>query len=73
MNYSNIKKNFGIKLALIRKSKKLSRVQLAKIANINSNYIKQIEQGNAKVTVKTAQLLANALEVEIHTLFDFKF
>lgn len=73
MNYRNIKKNFGIKLAFIRNSKKLSRVELAKIANINSNYIKQIEHGNAKVTVKTAQLLANALGVEIYTLFDFKF
>jgi len=31
MNYSNIKKNFGIKLVHIRKSKKLSRVQPPKL------------------------------------------
>ena len=69
----DIKKKFGAKLAYIRKSKRLSQMKLAEIVNMNFNYIGQIERGEANVTIKTMKLLANALDIELSILFDFKF
>ena len=66
-------KKFGIKLAYIRKQKKLSQMKLAEIVNMNFNYIGQIEHGEANVTIKTMKLLANALNVKLSELFDFSF
>ena len=40
---------------------------------MNFNYIGQIERGEANVTIKTIKLLANAIDVEVKTLFDFSF
>lgn len=69
----DIEKKFGAKLAYIRKSKKLSQMKLAEIVDMNFNYIGQIERGEANVTIKTMKILANALEIELHALFDFTF
>ena len=69
----NTEKKFGAKLAYIRKSKKLSQMKLAEIVDMNFNYIGQIERGEANVTIKTMIVLANALNVELKTLFDFTF
>ena len=69
----DIEKKFGAKLAYIRKSKKLSQIKLAEKVNMNFNYIGQIERGEANVTIKTMKLLANALDIELKTLFDFTF
>ena len=74
MEYNeNIEKKFGAKLAYVRKSKKLSQMKLAEIVDMNFNYIGQIERGEANVTIKTMKILANALEIELKTLFDFTF
>jgi len=70
---ANIEKKFGAKLAYIRKSKKLSQMKLAELVDMNFNYIGQIERGEANVTIKTMKTLANALNIELHTLFDFTF
>ncbi len=72
MNY-DIEKRFGAKLAYVRKAKKLSQMKLAEKVDMNFNYIGQIERGEANVTIKTMKLLADALDVEIKTLFDFSF
>ena len=69
----NTEKKFGAKLAYVRKSKKLSQMKLAEIVDMNFNYIGQIERGEANVTIKTMIVLANALNVELKTLFDFTF
>lgn len=70
---NNIEKKFGAKLAYIRKNRKLSQIKLAELVNMNFNYIGQIERGEANVTIKTMIVLANALNVELKTLFDFTF
>ncbi len=69
----DVEKKFGAKLAYVRKSKKLSQIKLAEIVDMNFNYIGQIERGEANVTINTMKNLANALEVELSELFDFKF
>ena len=53
--------------------KKLSQMKLAEIVDMNFNYIGQIERGEANVTIKTMHILADALDVELKTLFDFSF
>lgn len=72
-NNNDLEKRFGIKLAYIRKERKLSQMKLADIVNMNFNYIGQIERGEANVTIKTIKTLANALNVEVKELFDFSF
>ena len=69
----NIEKRFGTKLAYVRKSKKLSQMKLAEMVDMNFNYIGQIDRGEANVTIRTMILLANALDVELSSLFDFSF
>ena len=70
---TEVEKRFGVKLAYIRKSKKMSQMKLAEKVNMNFNYIGQIERGEANVTLKTMKTIANALDVEIRDLFDFSF
>ena len=48
-------------------------MKLADMVNMNFNYIGQIERGEANVTIKTMKILANALNVELSTLFNFTF
>ena len=69
----DLEKRFGAKLAYIRKAKKLSQMKLAEKVDMNFNYIGQIERGEANVTIKTIKILADALDVEVKTLFDFSF
>ncbi len=69
----DLEKRFGAKLAYVRKSKKLSQIKLAEKVDMNFNYIGQIERGEANVTIKTIKVLADALEIEVKTLFDFSF
>lgn len=69
----DIEKRFGAKLAYVRKQRKLSQMKLAEIVDMNFNYIGQIERSEANVTIKTMRVLANALDVELKTLFDFSF
>ena len=69
----DIEKRFGAKLAYVRKSRKFSQIKLAELVDMNFNYIGQIERGEANVTIKTMIVLANALNVELKTLFDFTF
>lgn len=64
---------FGRKLAYIRKNKKLSQMKLAEIADMNFNYIGQIERGEANVTIHTMHVIADALDVAMKELFDFTF
>lgn len=68
-----LEKRFGAKLAYIRKTRKLSQIKLAEKVDMNFNYIGQIERGEANVTIKTIRVLADALDVEVKTLFDFSF
>ena len=64
----NAVKRIGAKLAYIRKSKKISQIRLA---DMNFNYIGQIERGQANVTINTVIKIADALDIEIKELFDF--
>lgn len=55
------------------KLKKLSQNRFSGMVDMNFNYIGQIERGEANVTIRTMIVLANALNVELSSLFDFSF
>lgn len=63
---------FGAKLRYLRMSKKYSQLQLAEKAGLNFNFIGQIERAETNPTLKTIIALAEALEMDIQDLFDFK-
>ena len=69
----DLSKRFGSKLAYIRKSKKLLQKILAGKANMNANYLGQIERGEANTTIEMIKTIADALDVEAKELFDFSF
>lgn len=63
---------FGAKLRYIRMSKKLSQLQLAEKAELNFNFIGQIERAETNPTLKTIITIAEALEMNVKDLFDFR-
>lgn len=63
---------FGAKLRYIRMSKKLSQLQLAEKAELNFNFIGQIERAETNPTLKTIMTIAEALEMDVKDLFDFR-
>ena len=53
-------------------ARKFSQEKLAEIANLNRNFIGMIERGETNVTVKNLESIANALQMNIKDLFDFR-
>lgn len=65
-------KRFGENLRNIRLSRELTQEQLAFNADIAISQIGRIERGEINATISTVSALANALELEINDLFNFK-
>ena len=68
--------NFGQKVALCRKEKKISQAELGKISGINGDVVGKYERGEMKPSIETAKKLADALEVSLDYLVgdrDLKF
>ena len=59
---------FGQSVRTIRRAYDMSQAELAKRAGMNKTYIVRIESGDNNVTLKTAQRVACALDVELTTL-----
>jgi len=67
---------FGKRLAQIRKEKKLSQSDLAKMVDIHANVLGRYERGEARPFVEMAAKLAEALQVSLDFLVgnsDLKF
>jgi putative transcriptional regulator len=58
-------------LAQIRKDKKLSQTDLAKMVGVSRNTISSIETGQFVPTAKLALLLALALDLKFEDIFYF--
>jgi transcriptional regulator with XRE-family HTH domain len=65
----NILKNFGERVRVMRKEKKLSQEQLAHKANLHRTYIGMIERAEKNITLINIEKIANALELNINDLF----
>lgn len=55
-------KRFGERIRELRKEKKLSQASLAETADLATNYIGEIERGEAKPTLNTVLAIADALD-----------
>ena len=64
-------KNFGQKLRVLRKSKKLSQEQLAEKASLHPTYVGVIERGEQAATLDTIEKLAGALHIKEKDFFYF--
>ena len=70
---SNIPERLGLKIRCLRKIKKMSQIKLAENANLNFNFIGQIERAETNPSLQTLISIAEALDVDIKELFTFSF
>lgn len=61
----------GQRIKVLRKSKNLLQSELAGKINVEPKYLSRLETGLSSPSLKTLEKLANALDVEIKSLFDF--
>ena len=59
---------FGNSVRTIRRAQNWTQAELAERAGMNKTYLVRIESGDKNVTLKTAQRIACALEMELTTL-----
>lgn len=65
----NLQKQLGMRIRYLRTQKKWSQEDLAFEAEINKNYISDLERGTRNPTVKVAEKIAKALGVTLAELF----
>ncbi|WP_458124732.1 helix-turn-helix domain-containing protein [Paenibacillus sp. Z3-2] len=59
----------GEKIRELRTEKELSQEKLGELAELNSNYIGQIERGEKSISVYTLKKVANGLSLSLEELF----
>ena len=64
----NIYVQLGKRIAYLRKKKKMSQLDLALIADINKNYVSDLERGRRNPTLMILNRLSKALDVDLSTL-----
>ncbi|AGK97980.1 helix-turn-helix domain-containing protein [Clostridium pasteurianum] len=69
MDANNNVKKIGNKIREIRKSKKLSIMDIKEITGLSKSTISEIENNNSNPTAETLQKLANALKVPVSDFF----
>ena len=65
----NIKEKFGIRVKVLRTTKGWSQMELGFRADVNRNYISDLERGQRNVSLMIIERIAKALEVDIWELF----
>lgn len=72
MNDLGITQKLGLKIRVERQKRKISQEKLAELSDLNRNFIGMVERGESNITVKNLESIANAFEMDIRDLFDFK-
>lgn len=67
-----IAKYIGNNIFQYRKSKGLTREELAEISNLSSNHIYELEMGNCMPTTITLIDICNALEISLSQVIDLR-
>lgn len=67
----DLQKQFGKRLKLLRKAKKITQEQIASLAKMDWKYYGLIERGEMNSTLETIEKLATAFNVEVYQLFIF--
>lgn len=69
-NIDTIKK-LGHKVRIIRTDRALSQEALAEKAGLNRSFVGLLERGKTNITIKNLEQIANALDIDIKSLFEF--
>lgn len=69
MTSNDIQSRLAVNLKRIRKEKKLTQFQLAELAEISDETVKNIELCKCWTSEKTLSQITEALEVDVHRLF----
>lgn len=64
-----INRQFGMRIRYLRNQRGLSIEDLAIEADINKNYLSDLERGKRNPTLKIITKIANALNITVETLF----
>lgn len=64
-----IEKQLGMRIKYLRGKKHWSQEDLALEADVNKNYISDLERGMRNPTIKVLEKIANALEISLEELF----
>ena len=70
MNYTFLYSRLGERIEKLRKEKGLTQEELAEKAGLHRAYFWDIENGR-NISIKTAYVIAKALEVSLSELFNF--
>lgn len=70
--YKQQYEKFGLNVVYYRKRKKLTRLQLAELVDVDRSHISAIELGNVGVSFDVIFKLCEVLEVNPKELFDFR-
>ena len=65
----NVNTQLGMRIRYLRKQKGLSIEDLALDANVNRNYLSDLERGMRNPTIQIVDRIARSLEVSLSTLF----
>ncbi len=63
---------FGLNVFYYRRKRKLTQEQLAEIAMVEPNHISNIELAKTGASLDVVFRIADALEVPVHKLFEFR-
>ena len=59
----------GMRIRYLRKEKKMSQLDLALEAEVNKNYISDLERGSRNPSILVLERIAKALDVSLEILF----
>ena len=71
MRNNDTVKKLGHKVRIVRTDRALSQEALAEAADLNRSFIGLLERVKTNVTIKNLEAIANALDVDIKSLFEF--
>ncbi len=65
----DINKQLGMRIKYLRKLKRMSQEDLALEAEVNKNYLSDLERGERNPTLKILEKIARALDINLQELF----
>lgn len=67
-----LKKEIGLKIKAIRKSKNLSQLELSEKADISERFMRYIESGKKNYSLSTLSKILDGLDIGFSDLFSIK-
>ena len=72
MGNTELHKKLGERIVHLREESGIRQVDLANRLDMDGGYLRRIEKGKINMTLNAVERIADALDVEMKDLFDFK-